>query len=198
MEPNNVESEQTRVVVDRPGARREVITQRTERGPKETQLSMGVVALVAILVIGLIGVVLYVVTNKNANESANRNANIDVASRANAAQPPTVVQQPAAQAPVVIQQPAQAAPVIIQQPVQAAPAALEDNGARDDFAMQDAATKALLTDPDMAAVSIAISGARAALTGTVNSERTKERAERLVKSVRGVRSVENKIFVTAT
>ena len=186
------ESEQRRVVVDSPGARREVITERTQRRPNEG-LSMGTVALIAVLVIGAIVVVLYVVSNRNANESANRNANIDVASRANQPQPPTVVQQqPGPQAPVIIQQPAQEAPVIIQQP---APAAPENNGAKDDFVMQDAATKILLSDPDMGAVSIAVNGARAAMTGTVNFEGTKERAERLVRSVRGVTSVDNKIYV---
>lgn len=189
----NEEREQRRVVVDSPGARREVITERTQRGPKEG-ISTGTVALIAVLVVGLIVVVLFVVANKNANESANRNANIDVASRANETQPPTVIQQPASQAPVIIQQPVQPAPVIIQQP---ASAAVDDNGAKDDFAMQDAANKILLNDPDMTAVSIAVSGARAALTGTVKSERIKERAERLVKSVRGVTGVDNKIYVTA-
>src|SRR6185295_8056360 len=128
--------------------------------------------------------------NRNANESANRNANIDVASQAN--QPPAAGQQPAPQAPIIIQQPAQQAPVIIQQP---APAALENTSANDDLAIQEAATKILLNDPDMGAVSIAVSGARAALTGTVNSQVTKERAERLVRSVRGVKSIDNKIYV---
>ena len=193
MEPNE-ESEQRRVVVDSPGARREVITERTERGPRERQLSMGTVALVAILVVGAIAVIFYVVNSRNANEAANRNANIDVASRANEAQPPTVVQQPAQQAPVIIQQPALPAPVIIQQ---AAPAAVEDNSLRDDMAMEGAAKRILLNDPDMGAVSIAVSGARAELTGTVNSASTKERAERLVRSVRGVKSVDNKIYVPA-
>jgi len=191
MEPNE-KSEQRRVVVDSPGARREVITERTQRGPTEG-LSTGKMALIAVLVIGVIVIVLYVVSNRNASESANRNANIDVASRANQPQPPTVVQQPAPQAPLIIQQPAQQAPVIIQQP---APA-VENSGARDDLVMQEAATKILLNEPDMGSVSIAVSGARAALTGTANSESTKQRAERLVRSVRGVQSVDNKIYVPA-
>jgi BON domain len=193
MEPNE-ESEQRRVVVNSPGARREVITERTQRGPRESQLSMGTVALVAILVIGAIAVVFYVVSNRNANESANRNANIEVARQANEAQPPTVVQQTAPPAPVIIQQPALPAPMIIQQP---ASAAVEDNSLKDDMAMEGAATKMLRNDQDMGAVSIVVSGARAELTGTVNSESTKARAERLVRSVRGVKSVDNKIYVPA-
>lgn len=190
---SNEESEQRRVVVTGPGVRREVITEQTQRGPDEKKLSMGTIALVAILVIGAIAVVFFVVSNRNANEAANRNANIDVASRANEVPPAPIVQQPAPQAPIIIQQPAPP-PVIIQQP---APAIVEDKGLKEDMAMQDAATKILLSDPDMAAVSIVITGTRAALSGSVNSERTKERAERLVKAVRGVTSVDNKIYVPA-
>jgi hypothetical protein len=195
MEPNE-KSEQRRVVIDRPGTRREVITERTQRAPKEGGLSTGVIALVAVLVVGFVGVVLYVVSNRNANESANRNANIEVASRANEAPPPTVIQQPAPapQAPVIIQQPAQPAPVIIQQSAPSGGVA-EDISAKDDAALQEAAEKILLNEPDMGSVSITVSSARAALTGTANSESTKERAERLVKSVRGVKSVDNKIYV---
>jgi hypothetical protein len=73
--------------------------------------------LVAILALTAVGVVFYIVSNRNANELANRNANLAVASQA---QPTTIVQQPAPaqQPPVMIQQPApvQPAPVIIQQP----------------------------------------------------------------------------------
>ena len=47
----------------------------------------------------------------------------------------------------------------------------------------------------MGSVSITVSGVWAVLTGTANSEGTKDRAEHLVKSVRGVKSVDNKIYV---
>ncbi|HLE62188.1 MAG TPA: BON domain-containing protein [Pyrinomonadaceae bacterium] len=70
----------------------------------------------------------------------------------------------------------------------------ENSSAKDDAALQEAAEK-ILNDPDMGSVSITVTSARAALTGTANSESTKERAERLVKSVRGVKSVDNKIYV---
>jgi osmotically-inducible protein OsmY len=62
--------------------------------------------------------------------------------------------------------------------------------------MQEVATSRLNDDPDMTTVSIAINAARAILTGTVNSEVTKEKAEQLVKAVRGVKSVENQIVVS--
>ena len=68
--------------------------------------------------------------------------------------------------------------------------------ASDDANMQEVVTRRLSDEPDMATVSITISAARAILTGTVNSEATKAKAEQIVKAVRGVKSVENQIVVS--
>ncbi len=190
---SNEERVQKHVVVDSPGQRSEVLTERTERGPRESGLSAGTIAIIAILAITAIAAILYIVSNRNDNESANRNANLDVASQA---PPTTIVQQPAPaqQAPVIIQQPAQQAPVIIQQPAQ--PSQRENTSANDDANMQDIATKRLTQDPYMAGVVVTITDARAVLTGTVNSAATKAKAEQIVKGVRGVKSVDNKIVVS--
>jgi len=185
---SNEETVQKRVVVDRPYQRSEVVTERTERGPRESGLSVGTIAIIAILAITAMAAILYIVSNRNANESANRNANLEVASQAQ--QPATIVQQPAQQAPVIIQQPAaQPAPVIIQQPT------LRDN-ASDDANMQEVATKRLGEETDMKTVSITITDSQAVLTGTVYSATTKAKAEQIVKAVRGVKSVDNKIVVS--
>ena len=68
--------------------------------------------------------------------------------------------------------------------------------ASDDANMQEVATRRLNDEPDMATVSLTISEARAILTGTVNSEATKAKAEQIVKAVRGVKSVDNQIVVS--
>jgi uncharacterized membrane protein YeaQ/YmgE (transglycosylase-associated protein family) len=68
--------------------------------------------------------------------------------------------------------------------------------ASDDANMQEVATRRLNDEPDMTTVSITISGARAVLTGTVNSEATKAKAEQIVKAVRGVKSDDNQIVVS--
>ena len=188
---SNEEVVQKHVVVNGPNQRSEVLSERTERGPRESRSSTGMIAIVAILAIAVIAVVLYLVSNRNANESANRNANLEVASQA---PPMTIVQQPAQQAPVIIQQPAQQAPVIIQQPVQ--PSQRENTSANDDANMQDIATKRLAEDLNMTGVVMTITDARAVLTGTVNSAATKAKAEQLVKAVRGVKSVDNQIVVS--
>jgi hypothetical protein len=194
MDPNQ-KTEQKRVVVDTPGVRREVVTERTQRGPTESGISTGMIAVIAIVTIAAIGIIVYVVSNRNVNESANRNANLEMAGQANTQPATTIIQQPAApaqQAPVIIQQPAQQAPVIIQQPVSGP---VENSSATADASMQDVAARKLIEDPDMGSISVTVSEARAVLTGNANSEATKARAERLVKEVRGVRSVDNKIFV---
>jgi uncharacterized membrane protein YeaQ/YmgE (transglycosylase-associated protein family) len=66
----------------------------------------------------------------------------------------------------------------------------------DDANMQEVATRRLNDEPDMATVSITISEARAVLTGTVNSDAAKAKAEQIVKAVRGVKSVDNQIVVS--
>ena len=66
----------------------------------------------------------------------------------------------------------------------------------DDANMQEVATSRLNDEPDMTTVSIAINAARVVLTGTVNSEATKAKAEQIVKAVPGVKSVENQIVVS--
>jgi hypothetical protein len=187
---SNEETVQKHVVVDSPGQRSEVLTERTQRGPRESGLSTGTIAIIAILAITAIASLLYIVSNRNANESANRNANLDVASEANSHE---IAQQPAQQAPVIIQQPAQQAPVIIQQPAE--PNQRENTSANDDANMQDIATKRLTQDPNMGGVVMTITDARAILTGTVNSAATKAKAEQIVKGVRGVKSVDNQIVV---
>jgi len=188
---SNEETVQKRVVVNSPNQRSEVLTERTERGPRESRSSTGTIAIVAILALAAVAIVLYLVSNRNANESANRNANLEVA---NQATPTTIIQQPAQQAPVIIQQPAQQAPVIIQQPAQ--PSQRENTSANDDANMQDIGTKRLAEDLNMAGVVMTITDARVILTGTVNSAAAKAKAEQLVKGVRGVKSVDNQIVVS--
>jgi osmotically-inducible protein OsmY len=58
--------------------------------------------------------------------------------------------------------------------------------------MQEVATMRLNDEPDMTAVSITISEARAVLTGSVNSAATKAKAEQIVKGVSDVKSVDNR------
>lgn len=197
MDPNE-KTEERRVVLDSPSQRKEITTETTQRGLRDSGISTGMIAIVGIVAVASVGIILYLVNNRNLSDAANRNANIDIAAQTAAAQPPTttIIQQPApAQQPVIIQAPApaQQAPVIIQQPAQQNPR----DSSSDDANMQDVATKRLSEEPDMTAVGISISDARAVLTGSVSSAASRAKAERLVKGVRGVLSVDNKIVVVS-
>ena len=68
--------------------------------------------------------------------------------------------------------------------------------ASDDANMQEVATRRLRDEPDMATVSVAINAARGVLTGTVNSDAAKAKAEQIVRQVRGVKSVDNQIVIS--
>ena len=188
---SNEETVQKHVVVNSPGRRSEVLTERTQIVPREPRSSTGTIAIVAVLAIAAIAVVLYIVSNRNTNEAANRNANLDVAAQA---PPATIGQQPAQQPPLIIQQPAQQAPVIIQQPP--APSQRENTSANDAANMQDIATKRLTEEPGMAGVVMTVTDARAVLTGNVSTAANRAKAEQIVKAVRGMKSVDNRIVVT--
>src|ERR1051325_7512812 len=117
MYPNR-EVEQHHVVVNTPGERRETVTARTETGPREVGMSPGTIAVIVLLALLAIGLTFYVVSNKNANEAANRQAQLEAAQQANQQQPPPPAVVPQPQPPVIVQQPAPPAqaPVIVQQP----------------------------------------------------------------------------------
>ena len=194
---SNEQRIQKHLVVNSPGQRSEVLTERTETGRREPRFSSGAIALIAVIAIAITGVVLLLVANRNANEAANRNANLEAASQTNSHQPSVIVTQPVPQpAPVIIQQPAggQQPPVVILQPAQ--PGLRENTSANDDAAMQDIATKKLIEDPSMTGVVMTVTDARVGLTGTVSTAATKAKAEQMVKAVRGVKSVDNQIVVT--
>ena len=201
MNPDEERQHKTHVVVDTPNEHREVFTQRTETIPEESGISPGMVAIIAIVVVAVIGIAVYMISNKNTQEAANRNANLSASTLNSSQQPPpptTVIQQPAAQpqpAPVIIQQaPApqqQPAPVIIQQ---AAPSqATRDS--QDDATAQRAATKKLSENQGMALVTVTMSRGTATLSGTASSEALKSKAEQIVRAVQGVSAVDNQLVV---
>jgi hypothetical protein len=195
--------QKTHVVVDTPTEHREVMTQRTETTPDRSGPSTGTIALFAIAVIAVLGLVVYMVSNRNAERAADRNANLTAATinSNQPAQPPTtIIQQPAAappqQAPVIIQQapaPQQQPPVIIQQ---SAPQPARD-GAGTDATVQETALQKLSENDGMALVTIKVSRGTATLGGSATSASLKSQAERVVRGVRGVTAVDNQITVSS-
>jgi osmotically-inducible protein OsmY len=189
--------QETHVVIDTPTEHREVLTQRTESAPEPSGISAGTVALIAVVVVAAIGTVLYVVSNKNAERAADRNANLTAATLNSSQQtqpPTTIIQQPAApqQAPVIIQQaPAQQQPPVVIQ--QAAPQPAGDGA---DTTAQEAAKARLNESDGMALITVQVRRGTATLSGSATSAALKSEAERVVRAVRGVTAVDNQIQVS--
>jgi hypothetical protein len=106
------QARRSRVVVDTPTERREVVHTQTVRGEDRSGISAGMVGVLVVVAIALITMlVLFWMSSQPATDTATT-----------AAQPTTVVEQPAPaqQPPVIIQQPApvttQPAPVIVTPP----------------------------------------------------------------------------------
>ena len=182
----------SRVVVDTPTSRREVThteSVRNDRGGM-SGATIGVIVVVAIALITV--VVLFLMNQQN-----NLNANDNLA--AQQAQQPVVVQQPAAQQPpVIIQQPAQTAqqpPVIINQPAATGGTAPSNNS--NDGAVQMAIDKTIGDDPTLSALGITatVLDGKVTLTGTVKSESLKSQLDKVIRSVKGVKQIDNQIVV---
>ena len=194
MNPNE-RIEQQETINSDPLRPNEIITKTVQQGPREVGLSPTTIIVIIVLAVLAIGTVFYVVNNKNENEAANRDTSLE-ATRMRA-EAEARAQQAAAQksqTPLVIQQqPAatQAPPIIIQQ---AAPAPTADTkNMMDDSTMQELASKRLADEINLSAVTVTVLDGKATLRGTVDSRDLKTKAEKIVKAVRGIKSVENTI-----
>jgi hypothetical protein len=65
-----------------------------------------------------------------------------------------------------------------------------------DVSLQQGVAKALGADSELSSISVTVTGGHAVLKGTVTSAAAKAKAEKVVKAVRGVKSIDNKIEVS--
>jgi hyperosmotically inducible periplasmic protein len=184
-------AKRSRVVVETPTERREVVHSQTVRD--NSGISAGMVGVLVVVAIALITMlVLFWISSQPATDNANIAAT----------QPPqtTVVQQPAPaqQPPVIIQQPApatQPAPIVVTPP--AGGTTVPAESVNMDSTIQSAVDKKISDDPEISTLGITASviDGKATLIGTVKTAALKTQVERLVKSVKGVKSVDNQISV---
>jgi len=192
------ETKQSRVVVETPAARREVTRTEREYTPDSGGTSTATIAVVVILAIGVVVLLLLLVMNRQNNENANLAA--QQSTQQPAQQPPVIVQQPAPQQqpPIIVQQPGAPAaqpPVIINPPA----GGLTAPNVPNDGSIQSEIDKRLEKDPALAGLDITVSvvNGKAMLVGTVKSNQLKNQVEKLVRSVKGVKGVDNQIIVSA-
>ncbi len=192
------QARRSRVVVETPTERREVVSSQSVRTPDNSGISAGMVGVLVVVAIALITMlVLFWLSSQPTTDNANLAAQ----------QPPTtVVQQPAPaqQPPVIIQQPApatQPAPIIVTPPAGGTtmPAESASTAANMDSTIQAAVDKKLADDPEISTLGITatVLDGKVMLVGTVKTEELKTRIERMVKQIKGVKSVDNQISVIA-
>ena len=188
------QARRSRVVVETPNERREVVHTQSVRD--NNGISAGMVGVLVVVAIALITMlVLFWMSSQPATDNANLAAQ----------QPPTtVVQQPAPvqQPPVIVQQPApvttQPAPIIVTPPAPAGGTTATDN-MNMDSTIQAAIDKKLSDDPAISQLGITASvvNGKVMLIGTVKTDALKTQIERMVKQVKGVKEVDNQISVIA-
>ena len=186
------EARRSRVVVETPNERREVVHTQSVRD--NGGISAGMVGVLVVVAIALITMlVLFWMSSQPATDNANLAAQ----------QPTTVVQQPAPvqQPPVIIQQPApattQPAPIIVTPP--AGGTTVPTESVNMDSTIQAAVDKKISDDPEISQLGITASvlNGKVMLLGTVKTETLKTQIERIVKQVKGVKEVDNQISVIA-
>ncbi|HSL53335.1 MAG TPA: BON domain-containing protein [Pyrinomonadaceae bacterium] len=189
------QARRSRVVVETPNERREVVHTQSVRD--NGGISAGMVGVLVVVAIALITMLVLFWMSSQPTTDPN------VA----ATQPPptTVVQQPAPvqQPPVIVQQPApatQPAPIIVTPPAGGSTGStMPTESTNMDSTIQAAVDKKLADDPEISTLGITASvlDGKVMLLGTVKTETLKTQIERMVKSVKGVKSVDNQISVIA-
>src|SRR6476620_10216086 len=187
------QARKSRVVVETPTERREVVHTQSVRTPDRSGISAGMVGVLVVVAIALITMlVLFWMSSQPTTDTSTTAAT----------QPTTVVQQPAPaqQPPVIIQQPApvttQTAPIVVTPPAgcTTATAPTETNH---DSAIQSAIDKRLTEDTTFSSLGITatVIDGKVTLLGSVKTQTLKDDIEHMVRQVKGVKSVDNQITV---
>src|ERR1700754_2547469 len=189
------QAKKSRVVVETPSERREVVHTQSVRSDDRNGISAGMVGVLVVVAIALITMlVLFWMSTQPTNDTTV----------ANAPQPSTtIVEQPAPvqQPPVIIQQPApvttQPAPIIVTPPAGGSTASGTESAANMDTNIQTEIDKRLLEDSTFSTLGITatVINGKVTLLGTVKTDALKSQVEQMVRQVKGVKSIDNQITV---
>ncbi|HEX5885497.1 MAG TPA: BON domain-containing protein [Pyrinomonadaceae bacterium] len=189
------QAKRSRVVVETPSERREVVHTQSVRSDDRNGISAGMVGVLVVVAIALITMlVLFWMSTQPTTD----------ATVANAPQPTTtIVEQPAPaqQPPVIIQQPApvttQPAPIIVTPPAGGSTASGTESAANMDTNIQTEIDKRLLDDSTFSTLGITatVVNGKVTLFGTVKTDALKTQVEHMVRQVKGVKTIDNQITV---
>ncbi|HEX5884046.1 MAG TPA: BON domain-containing protein [Pyrinomonadaceae bacterium] len=191
------QARRSRVVVETPSERREVVHTQSVRSDDRNGISAGMVGVLVVVAIALITMlVLFWMSTQPTTDTTVATAPVPTT---------TVVEQPAPaqQPPVIIQQPApvttQPAPIIVTPPAGGSTAGGTESttAANMDSTIQSAIDKRIADDPEFSTLGITttVIDGKVTLLGTVKSEALKSQIEQMVKQVKGVKQVDNQITV---
>ena len=192
------QARRSRVVVETPSERREVVHSQSVRSDDRNGVSAGMVGVLVVVAIALITMlVLFWMSTQPANDTTVATTPVPTT---------TVVEQPAPvqQPPVIIQRPApvttQPAPIIVTPPAggSTAGSSTESSSAVDmDTKAQTEIDKRLTEDPNFSSLGITatVINGKATLLGTVKTDALKTQIEQMVRQVKGVKTVDNQITV---
>ncbi len=196
----------SRVVIETtPEARREVVRTVVAREPVRRGIPGSVVAVIVIGSVALVTLLFLFILNRQQDTVTEVNANVRASSAPTPAQQPVIIEQaPQPQTPIIIQQPATTTtqpPIIIEQPAPAAapPASTAGTNGTNDAAIQSEIDKRMAENADLSTLGVTatVLDGKVTLIGTVETPALKSQVERMVKAVKGVRSVDNQVIVSA-
>ena len=173
------QARRSRVVVETPNERREVVHSQSVRD--NSGISAGMVGVLVVVAIALITMlVLFWLSREPATDTT-----------LTAQQPPVIIQQPA---PATTQP----APIIVTPPA-GGTATMPTESVNMDSTVQAAVDKRLTDDAEFSTLGITASviDGKVMLVGTVKTEELKAKIERAVKQIKGVKAVDNQITVIA-
>lgn len=187
------QARKSRVVVETPTERREVVHSQSVRSDDRNGISAGMVGVLVVVAIALITMlVLFWMSTQPTTENTAATAPVPTT---------TIVEQPAPaqQPPVIIQQPApvttQPAPIIVTPPAGGSTAS--ESAPNIDSTIQSAIDKRIMDDPTFSTLGITatVLDGKVTLLGTVKTDTLKTQIEQMVKQVKGVKQVDNQITV---
>jgi osmotically-inducible protein OsmY len=180
--------EKQSIVRAEPLAGRPVVETQYDSVVRDRGMSGGAIAALVVAGIAAAAVITMLVINGQQRSSDEALMRERAQAAANQQAP---VQSP--QQPVIVNVPPNQTAVPAQAPVQSAPAAVAPSSAEVELDV----TSKLMDDPDLRSypIDVKVSGGTATLSGHLPSEVLKMRAERLARTVKGVRSVVNNTTV---
>jgi BON domain len=189
----------SRVVVETPTERREVVQHQVYRTPERRGFSTGMVAAVALAAIAITSIIfLFIMTKGDDDTSVSANVRVSAQTTPVAQQPVMAPQSPVAQTPAPI------TTIVVPQTVPMDSVPPPTTGAlpptttapptmgTEDMTAESKIRKAFGDDESLknAGLSVIVAGGRALLSGSVGSQEAKERAVELARKVAGVKDVD--------